>query len=970
MGKKSKRQKQYAQPLLEANSPEPQQQHQQQQQQVASLQQEEDTVSIVMPQDDLQREDATPRGSPTSALSFKTVASERHSVRSSSSSAEHSAKNTAAAAAKTTTTPQGGFEVQWQELNYSYPTSVLARTLRAPIHKCASWWRTRRRSSGHSPHTSRRQQLSPVVLRDLSGGFRSNELVAIIGPSGCGKTTLLQFLAGNVGAERRRVRIAGIERPKVAFIGQDDDLLPGLSALETLVYASRLQNASANFDHVALATRLLEQLGLGECAHRNVAKLSGGQAKRVTIGQEILYPTDLLLLDEVTSGLDASTAYSIVRLLKRLVSDTHRPMSIVLSIHTPPAKLFSVFERVYVMSEGQCTYEGPCDVNKVNAYLRKFALECPRYHNIADYLIEIASAAAAVHDDDGDGEPDKLRSARDKMVEYQRKRAALSASAQIPSSIADEAQNPTVSISIAGDESFVMSSRKLCVTNDDDDDAAQRLQPQSQESRSLFEAVNAARARRKRPLYYHFCVHLSRSLVRIRRSSTLTYLQLLTYIALGLQLATFYGPQIGTLGGCPQLPMSLIAYVLSPAALDDAHNLSGEMRRIQENMNFLLVAVMTTTFAALEVTVITFPLEAKTVRREWRNGWYRVSSYFLGRTLADLPFQLSFVCIFSALIYSLTAQIGLYTWRFGVFVLVMIMVALIAQTVGFMFGAIFMNNLPAAVFTAPLCIFPNLLFSNFFARVSHIPAIYKPFTYLSHFRYAFDALIVTLYGHNRCECDQQALDAYHSSAHNQTHTMRDMFKSLFGSSTDCATQPLSPLEDSTTPMMGLLDEDAPSSVAALLAAHSSSSTSGSTAAPPPLASSLAVQLASNLTSPSVLAATGAGHHMPKALEDALVDRVFEHMNSTSTAAPAPALDGTDLLLDKFAGRITTMLNSQSNYGHEMPRQCTELNSYLMTEFELHDSDLIFGLAMLFVFLVVARLLCNATLALTIATRAR
>lgn len=457
------------------------------------------------------------------------------------------------------------FEVSWHDLSFSYAPNRLLGFRKRPTR----------------------------VLRNISGRFKSNQLIAIIGPSGCGKTTLLQFLAGNNPTEKERLRIVGLDEPKVAFIGQGDCLLPGLTARETLVYASRLQNSlDKTINHNDHIQSILNALGLDDCSDRNVTKLSGGQMKRVTIAQELLYPTNILILDEVTSGLDTSTSFAIVQLLKQLVSDKSYPMSIVMSIHQPSAKLFAVFDQVYVMSEGCCLYQGSCEVDIVNRHLSQFGLECPKFHNIADYLIEIASEDLYACD-----------SIKDQMVAYQWKKSLLQ------------------------DETFEVSSEQL---NDGEESSEIECEDNSQQeamlmNNNLYDAVERARGRRVRPLLTHFSIHFSRSFLRIRRSYILTYLQLITYIILGLQLATFYGFNIGTLSGCPRLPISFMSYVFSNEA--EVENLNSESRRIQENMNFLLVSVMTATFAALEITVITFPLEAKTIKREWRNGVIDTTSY-------------------------------------------------------------------------------------------------------------------------------------------------------------------------------------------------------------------------------------------------------------------------------------------------------------------------------------------------------
>lgn len=783
------------------------------------------------------------------------------------------------------------FVVSWSNLTYSYKPSLLSSFTKKPN----------------------------LVLQDLSGHFKSNQLVAIIGPSGCGKTTFLDFLAGNISTQRDKLRIHGLDKPKVALIGQDDCLLPGLSARETLLYASLLQNSGYKrrnepFNHHEHVQLILDQLGLTECADRSVTKLSGGQLKRVVIGQELLYPTNLLILDEVTSGLDASTSYSIVRLLRKLVSDNSYPMSIVMSIHQPSARLFSVFDKVYVMSEGSCIYEGSCQIETVNNHLQLFGLECPKFHNIADHLLEIVCAGQ-----------DSDRCIKEQMISYQRKQSSEFLYNQLAQSERNNAE-------------------KASLTQRDDTES-QSAHMLAGESSSLYESIERARRQKPRPLCDHLVIHMRRSLLRISRSSILTYLQLVTYVLIGLQLATFYGLEVGRLSGCPRLPMSFLALSLSDESSD---NLGLEMRRIQENMNFLLVAVMASTFAALEITVITFPMEAKTIKREWRNGWYRVSSYFLGRTFADLPFQMGFVMIFCVVIYTLTGQLGFLSWRFVAFVSIIIMTAMIAQAVGFIFGALFMNNLPAAVFTAPLCIFPALLFSGFFSRVAQIPSFYKPMTYLSHFRYAFDALLVTLYGFNRCNCDQETLTGYHESLENQTSSVRDMFRSLFGGS-ECATS--SPSADEN------IIEDAARTLS------------------PPFGSSL-TPLSSALTSPMTAAPASSTTMQPKqlkSLEDVLVDQVFEHMNSTSStvgSSPHQSDNLMDVMVDKFSNRITSMLNKQANFGHEVPKTCRDFNSYLISEFGLHDEDLMFALAMLLVFVLISRLISQAILSFTIASRTR
>ena len=87
------------------------------------------------------------------------------------------------------------------------------------------------------------------------------------------------------------------------------------------------------------------------------------------------------------------------------------------------------------------------------------------------------------------------------------------------------------------------------------------------------------------------------------------------------------------------------------------------------------------------------------------------------------------------------------------FTLINIIIAFVSQSLGLMLGAIFMENASAAVFLGPITNVPLLLFGGFFVRLSTIPVYLRYFSYLSFVRYAFEAIVVTLYGFDRCHVD-------------------------------------------------------------------------------------------------------------------------------------------------------------------------------------------------------------------------
>lgn len=261
------------------------------------------------------------------------------------------------------------FRIDWRQLSYyQRPKSFLARCL------------TSERGVFELGANQKKPEVSQPkrILNELDGCFCSGQLSAILGPSGAGKTTFLSTMFGSKQDEGFGLtKVTWINEPdneqrankrrplKIAFLPQHDHLLHHLTVYETLMFASKIKNAttkagqSKNF-HRLNVKRVAKMLKLSECLYTRCNKLSGGQYKRVSIGQELLSNPDVIILDEPTSGLDAMTCLSTVQTLKSIVSK--QPMSIILTIHQPDMDVFRLFDRVYVIAQGGLAiYEGPPD---------------------------------------------------------------------------------------------------------------------------------------------------------------------------------------------------------------------------------------------------------------------------------------------------------------------------------------------------------------------------------------------------------------------------------------------------------------------------------------------------------------------------------------------------------------------------------------------------------------------------------
>ena len=175
---------------------------------------------------------------------------------------------------------------------------------------------------------------------------------------------------------------------KFAFIAQDNHLLSYLTVKESLWFASRLKNR-VYADHRMIVNNVINKLMIESCAQNRPNKCSGGQLKRVSIALELVSRPNILILDEPTSGLDSVTTRQLIDLLIDL-TQAAEPIAILLTIHQPSARLFNLFDIIYLLSyDGQCIYSGP--PFKIVDYLKEHDLECPQFSNPSDFALEVAA---------------------------------------------------------------------------------------------------------------------------------------------------------------------------------------------------------------------------------------------------------------------------------------------------------------------------------------------------------------------------------------------------------------------------------------------------------------------------------------------------------------------------------------------------------------------------------------------------
>ncbi|CAH9107832.1 unnamed protein product [Cuscuta europaea] len=247
-------------------------------------------------------------------------------------------------------------------------------------------------------------QAEKTILKGVTGVVFPGEMLAMLGPSGSGKTTLLTALGGRLddnGRHQLTGKITYNGKPfsnamkrNTGFVPQHEIMYPQLTVTETLVFSAllRLPRSLTKSEKVTQAEAVIAQLGLSKCKNSLVGGawmrgVSGGERKRVSIGQEMLINPSLLLLDEPTSGLDSTTAQRIVSRMWELSQDGGR--TVVMTIHQPSSRLFYMFDKVLLLCEGSPLYFGRG--SEVMNYFSSIGFSPSVAMNPSDFLLDLAN---------------------------------------------------------------------------------------------------------------------------------------------------------------------------------------------------------------------------------------------------------------------------------------------------------------------------------------------------------------------------------------------------------------------------------------------------------------------------------------------------------------------------------------------------------------------------------------------------
>ncbi len=206
-----------------------------------------------------------------------------------------------------------------------------------------------------------------TLLAGIDLVVRPGELVAIVGPSGAGKSTLLKALTGALRPDTGSVHYDGHDlrteiaavRSRIGLVPQDDLVHRLLTPRQALNYSAmlRLPGDTGRAERRGILEATLTELSMAEHADTRIARLSGGQRKRVSVALELLTSPSLLMLDEPTSGLDPALDRQLMASLRE-IADAGRAVVVV----THNVASLGRCDTVLVLAPGGVpVYSGPPD---------------------------------------------------------------------------------------------------------------------------------------------------------------------------------------------------------------------------------------------------------------------------------------------------------------------------------------------------------------------------------------------------------------------------------------------------------------------------------------------------------------------------------------------------------------------------------------------------------------------------------
>ena len=196
------------------------------------------------------------------------------------------------------------------------------------------------------------------ALKGVNLEVPTGQVLGLLGPNGAGKSTLMRLITGYLPPSEGSVEVCGFSvethpeetRKRVGYLPEHNPLHPEMYVREYLAFVAGMHRVK---DPAQAVERVVEAVGLGPEAHKEIGQLSKGYRQRVGLAQALVHEPEVLILDEPTSGLDPHQLVEI----RQLIRSVGARRTVLLSTHIMQ-EVEAMCDRVVFIRKGQVVASG------------------------------------------------------------------------------------------------------------------------------------------------------------------------------------------------------------------------------------------------------------------------------------------------------------------------------------------------------------------------------------------------------------------------------------------------------------------------------------------------------------------------------------------------------------------------------------------------------------------------------------
>jgi ABC-type multidrug transport system ATPase subunit len=323
---------------------------------------------------------------------------------------------------------QNSFPIEIRISNFGYKNPINVRSNKIQtVYNSSLIYKIVKFFKRFGNDTSAEGDSTKTILDDISLVLKPGKMYLVLGPPGSGKSSLLKAVSGRLsvhngesvdgcvsynGKTMKDATHFHIDNA-IAFVDQLDRHAPRLTVNETFEFSFQCKRGGTHMDMSKIgvkearkqgakadAERLLvctteESLGLDHVKDTFVGNdvirgVSGGQRRRVTIGEMVMNGSPILCGDEISNGLDATSTFEMIQTFMQIGKIQKRTH--VISLLQPSPETVSLFDEVILLAEGKLLYAGP--ISEVEQYFASLGYRAPDYLDTADFLQLLATPDA------------------------------------------------------------------------------------------------------------------------------------------------------------------------------------------------------------------------------------------------------------------------------------------------------------------------------------------------------------------------------------------------------------------------------------------------------------------------------------------------------------------------------------------------------------------------------------------------